>query len=203
MSHKGKLIVFEGIDGVGKSTQCKLLEEYLRNRNHTVRQLKEPSDGQYGREIRKLASQGQRLDPEKEYQLFILDRKENVKNNILPSLTRGEMIILDRYYFSTIAYQGALGLSETRVREENESFAPRPDIVIILELPVDEALKRVTQSRGTKADSFETRDYLIRVKSIFDSFKDNNIIRVDASQSSQEVAREIMDQLSKRVLSNL
>ncbi|MDH5682568.1 MAG: dTMP kinase, partial [Spirochaetota bacterium] len=131
MSHKGKLIVFEGIDGVGKSTQCELLEERLREKNHIVHRLKEPSDGQYGSQIRKLATEGKRLSPEKEYELFILDRKENVEHNILPSLSRGEIIILDRYYYSTIAYQGALGLSEARVRQDNESFAPRPDLVII------------------------------------------------------------------------
>lgn len=189
---KGKLIVFEGIDGVGKSTHAKLLRDFLTSKGHSVQLLKEPTGGQFGQEIKALALEGRNLDAEKEYALFMLDRWENVQNNILPALNRGDIVILDRYYFSTMAYQGALGLSTSRIREENEEFAPIPNLVILLELSVDKALKRISDTRKEKANHFETEDYLKKVKSIFDTFNDTCIIRMSVEDSINETKDKII-----------
>ena len=199
---KGKLIVFEGIDGVGKSTQCKLLKEYLMLNKHTVQLFREPTDGPYGNKIRSLSIEG-RSSPEEEYNLFILDRKENVKDNIIPCLNRGEIVILDRYYFSTIAYQGALGLSISRIKEENEAFAPIPDLVIILELSVNEAITRIIEKRKENTNLFETESYLKKVQTIFNTFRDPYIVRIKSEGTINEIHKRIISVVDKKLLLNL
>ncbi len=199
-AYSGKLIVIEGIDGVGKSSQCQLIADYLVRKGYTVNLLKEPSDGSYGKEIRKLAQEGRHSDPEDEYKLFILDRKDNVVNNILPSLNKGEIVVLDRYYFSTIAYQGALGLAPERIRKENEAFAPIPDLVLIMELSVDEAISRITEHRKEQTNLFETKDYLTQVKSFFDGFKEPYIVRIDSAKSKSLVQEQIIKAIEQRLL---
>ncbi len=188
-----KLIAIEGIDGVGKTTQCNMLVKYLRDKGCKVRLLKEPSDSEYGNRIRQLAKVNKRLEPKEEYKLFILDRKENLKNNVVPAFDNQEVVILDRYYFSTAAYQGVRGIDPQSILKDNESFAPVPDIVILLELDVDKALKRITEKRQDKTDSFETADYLTKVKALFDSFDHKFIFRVDSSKSVDDVHKAIAD----------
>jgi dTMP kinase len=190
-NNKVKLIAIEGIDGVGKTTQSNMLAKYLKAMGSKVRLLKEPSDSKYGKQIRQLAQDNRRLDPKEEYRLFIFDRKENLKNNIIPALNRQEIVILDRYYFSTAAYQGVLGIDPNAILKENEGFAPIPNIVILLDLPVDEALKRITENRGDKANAFETVEYLTKVKAIFDTFNYPFLFRVDSSKPVDNVHKTI------------
>lgn len=195
---KGKLIVFEGIDGVGKSSQCKHLQEYLSSRDIPCILLKEPSDGPIGAEIRKRAFEKKRLSPQEEYNSFVEDRKYNVKENIIPALNEGKIVILDRYYFSTMAYQGALGIDPQKIREENESFAPQPDFLFLLDLAVNDALKRINQNRET--DGFEEKEYLNNVKAIFDTFKEPFIKRIDVRQSEKEVFFDIFEYIQVDLL---
>ncbi|MCX7017301.1 MAG: dTMP kinase, partial [Candidatus Sumerlaeota bacterium] len=124
---RGLLVVLEGIDGTGKSTQARRLAEALEARGHTTRVLREPTDGPHGSELRRMAREG-RTDPQRERALFIADRREDVERNIRPALARGEIVVMDRYYFSTVAYQGARGLDPDELRAENEAFAPKPDL---------------------------------------------------------------------------
>ena len=106
----GKLITFEGIDGAGKSTQIRMFEEYLRNKGADALFLREPTAGKWGREIRSLLEKGDSaIPPEEAFRLFTLDRRENVEKNILPAIRAGKIVALDRYYFSSIAYQASLG----------------------------------------------------------------------------------------------
>jgi len=162
----GALICFEGIDGAGKSLQAKRLSSALDDEGYDVVYLTEPTSGEWGAKLREQAMRGIREAPEEEYLLFMRDREENVRENISPILDRGGVVVLDRYYFSTIAYQGARGLDVTRIRTENESFAPTPDLLLFLDVPVSVGLERISQSRaGTTA--FETAEYLDRVRGIF------------------------------------
>ncbi len=168
MLKRGVLFVIEGIDGSGKTTQAKRLVETLSRRGYDAVYLREPTDGPSGAEIRRAAQDGTRQgDPEKEYRLFMLDRKENVADSIHPALSAGRVVVLDRYYFSTMAYQGALGLDPERIRRENEGFAPVPDRVFYLSMTVEEGLKRISRNRGSFT-SFEKAEYLEKVKAIFD-----------------------------------
>ncbi|MBI5183082.1 MAG: dTMP kinase, partial [Nitrospinae bacterium] len=126
------LIAIEGIDGVGKTTQSRLLEGYLKDKGYNVICMSEPTNGKWGRKIREMIKVGRdNTSPEEELYLFTEDRKEDVYMNILPALEEKKIVIMDRYYISSIAYQGALGIDRKRIKEMNEEFAPVPHLTII------------------------------------------------------------------------
>jgi dTMP kinase len=165
---RGVLLVIEGIDGSGKTTQAERLAVSLMSDGYDVLSLREPTDGRWGKAIRQAAHANERRkDPEREYELFLLDRRQNVEENIAPALSAGRVVVLDRYYFSTMAYQGARGLEPGRIRVENEAFAPVPDRVFYISITVAEGLRRISQDRGGFT-SFEREEYLNRVKELFD-----------------------------------
>ena len=146
--HTDLLIAFEGIDGAGKSTQAGLLHDYLLERGYNPLITKEPTDGPYGRRIKELALRGRDgIDAEEEYLLFLNDRKEHVEDVVIPAIMDNRAVILDRYYFSTIAYQGARGFDPEMIREQNESFAVKPDLVFILDIAPHKGLIRIKKGR--------------------------------------------------------
>lgn len=154
------LIALEGIDGCGKSTLAKMLIDYLNSKGHDTVYLYEPTDGsEWGREIRTLAMSGKRPAPERELELFIKDRKYDVEHNIRPALKSGKIVVIDRYYLSSAAYQGARGIDLHEIIKINEEFAPRPDIAIVVDIDPDTALERVG-IRGSERDDFEKKEYL-------------------------------------------
>lgn len=184
---RGYLIVLEGIDGVGKSAHCRLLADYLKTRGFPVLKLFEPTRGFWGMKIRELLTEGRGdVRPEEELSWFINDRREDVEKNIRPGLDENKIVVLDRYYFSTAAYQGALGLDPRRIFRENEAFAPKPDLVFLLTVSPERCLQRIQESRSGKT-TFEKLDYLQKVQGIFDSFTDPAIRRIDATPTSDEV----------------
>ena len=189
-------IVFEGIDGTGKSPQVSLLAEALRAQGHEVITSKEPTDGPHGKRLRDSAETG-RLSPQEELDLFHLDRKEHVENLISPALARGASVILDRYYFSTMAYQGLRGFDPAEIRRTNEEFAPLPDHVFILEVPIDIALSRIGIRDG-EANEFEQRGALEGCHEIFSQLPDDFIHRIDATTSPREVHAEVLRQLQQK-----
>ncbi|AEA46082.1 dTMP kinase [Archaeoglobus veneficus] len=189
------LIAIEGIDGVGKTTIAKFLKEELEKRGYEVVLLKEPTNSEWGRKIK--ASLNKRLSAEEELELFILDRKYNVEHNILPALKQGKIVIMDRYYYSNIAYQAARGLDAERIKRINEEIAPRPDIVILLDAPPEICLERIME-RGEIPNSFEDPEYLKKVREIFKSLKDNVVI-VDASKSIDEVKKDVLRIVLERI----
>ncbi len=165
---KAQLIVIEGPDGAGKSTLQRGLAAQLTARGITVVQSREPTNGPHGTALRQ-AARSKRLAPEQELELLLKDRRAHVIDVISPALARGEWVILDRYYFSTIAYQGAAGLDLAMLQAVNEAFAPPPDVLLLLDLPVEESLKRI-QARGIASDDFERPSTLMRVREIFSTF---------------------------------
>ncbi len=187
---KGVLIVFEGIDGAGKSTQAEILLKKLRERDYPVVYYCEPSDSKWGREIKRKAQYADSLTPQEELELFQRDREENVRAHLKPSLERKEVIILDRYYFSTMAYQGAKGIDPESIRERNETFAVKPDLVFILDVEPDRGLERIAD-RGQKDLLFEREDYLAKVRQIFKRIKGDFIYHIDATQSIEHMAEQI------------
>jgi dTMP kinase len=184
-------IVLEGIDGTGKSTQARKLAEHFIDKGRTVALSREPTDGPWGTLLRNSAETG-RLSPVEELETFLKDRRQHVEELIAPALTAGNVVILDRYYFSTMAYQGVRGFDPQKIREDNEAFAPVPDLLLILDLDVDTALKRIG-SRGDTANEFEQRANLERCREIFLSVRDEPFARViDASASPDAVADAIL-----------
>jgi dTMP kinase len=184
-------IVLEGIDGTGKSTQARKLAEYFIAKGRTVALSREPTDGPWGTLLRNSAETG-RLSPEEELDAFLKDRRQHVEELISPCLSKGNVVILDRYYFSTMAYQGARGFDPRQIRKDNEAFAPVPDLLLILDLDIDTALKRIG-SRGDTANEFEQRANLERCREIFLSLSDEPFAKlIDANASVEEVAEAIL-----------
>lgn len=189
---KGLLVVFEGIDGSGKSTQARALVRKLRALGYDAPYFREPSRGRWGRELKRKAKTTGSLTPEDELTLFLADRRDNVERNLKPALRRGCVVVLDRYYFSTIAYQGAKGIDRTRIRRMNERFAPRPDLVFILDIGAAEGLSRI-ERRKSKDLLFERESYLVRVRRTFRSFRGRGIIHVDARRDREDIRRFVLE----------
>jgi len=187
---RGLFIVFEGIDGSGKTTQARRLLRRLRRRGRRAGFFREPTRGRWGREIRRLARRADSLTPKEELELFVRDRRENVARNLGPALAAGRDVVLDRYYFSTIAYQGAKGLDPERIRRLNESFAIPPDLVIVLDVEAAAGLARIA-GRGSRDELFEREDYLVRVARLFRAFAGPRVVHVDGRGEPRAIARAI------------
>ena len=188
------LIAIEGIDGSGKSTIANYLKEELEKEGFRVVVFKEPTNSVHGQKIRQ--SFNNRLDAHKELELFLLDRKHDVERNILPALKKGYIIVMDRYYYSTIAYQGARGIDIDKIKKMNEKIAPKPDLVIILDVKPEIGIRRIKE-RGDKPNKFEDLEYLEKVRKIFLELKDDNIVIVDANKNIEFVKNEVLRVIKK------
>ena len=190
--NRGLLIVFEGIDGSGKSTQCRMLADLLNKKGIANISLAEPTRGKWGMKIRQLLAKGRNgISSNEELEWFMNDRREDVKQNIEPALKAGKVVLMDRYYFSTAAYQGALGFDPEKIRVDNERFAPIPDRVLIFYNSPEKSLERIESSREEKS-AFEKRDYLIEVQTIFKSFTGPNIRYVSSDSSLEKVYEQVL-----------
>lgn len=196
---QGVLIALEGIDGAGKTTQASRLAELLVQTGHEVVRTKEPTDGTWGRKLRESAKSG-RLAPEEELRFFINDRKEHVERRIKPELAAGKIVIIDRYYFSTVAYQGARGMDPAKLLAMNEAFAPRPDLLVLLEIPPEEALRRI-QERGDVGNLFEEESSLRAVAKEFAAMDFPYLMRVDGTEPAEKVSIKLLDRLYSGLLS--
>jgi dTMP kinase len=187
---RGLLIVLEGIDGSGKTTQARALIRRLRRRGIKASFFREPTRGRWGREIKRLAARAGSLTPEEELALFVKDRRENVARNLAPALRAGRAVVLDRYYFSTMAYQGAKGLDAGRIRRMNEAFAIAPDLVLVLDVDARAGLARIS-GRKRRDELFEREDYLVRVREIFRGLKGPRFVHIDGRGDKRAIGRAI------------
>lgn len=188
---KGCLIIFEGIDGTGKSTQLRLLAERLTGCGLPVITTKEPTEGKYGQQIRALYQSRNDVTMDQELELFIKDRRDHVNRLINPALEQKKIVLCDRYYLSTIAYQGALGADLEAVRRMNE-FAPKPDLALIFQLEPSLAIKRITEKRGDLLNDFEQLDSLTKVSAIFDTLDFSFIHRINSNQPADQVHDDVI-----------
>jgi len=188
----GLLIVFEGTDGTGKSTQLQLLGHFLRIQGYPVITTREPTTGRYGREIRSLYLHRDKYSREEELELFLADRREHGQSLVGPALCQGKIVLCDRYFLSTAAYQGARGFDPEEILSRNR-FAPDPDLALLFQVPLDTGIKRITSGRGDTLNDFEQRDNLEKVAAIFSSIKRTYIQPIDASGSIEEVHREVVE----------
>lgn len=198
---QGCLIVFEGIDGSGKTTQIDLLYDRLSRAGYHVVQLKEPTEGYWGQKIRRLFTHGREgISRETELSWFIQDRRDNVTQHIRPTLERHQIVLIDRYYFSTMAYQGALGLDTETIRAQNEAFAPPPDLLLLMQIPPEHSLQLV--QKHSDPNQFEKLDYLKQVAAVFDHMQFPYLRRIDATQTIDQVHQQIwaaVDPLLRRL----
>ncbi len=196
MLNRGVLIAVEGIDGAGKTTQTLLLAERLKKVGYSTINLHEPTEGKWGQRIREIAKSGrQNISPEEELNLFYQDRLEDVTSNINPSLQEKKIVLMDRYYFSSIAYQGARGLDINAIEKMNEEFAPKPDILFILDLKPSVAIQRIKRNRDDGPNEFEKNKHLEKAREIFlDRFSNREytkIIEANGRRSPEEISNSI------------
>jgi dTMP kinase len=188
----GFLVAFEGIDGAGKTTQAKAVQDELQRLGYEAVYLREPTDGPIGQKLRQVMVSG-RPEPMEEFRLFLADRTEDVEENIRPGLERGAAVCIDRYYISSIAYQGALGLDPEMIRLENEKIAPKPDLILYFRIPVEESLARIRSSRESGQNLFEKKQYQERVYAQFEAMRLPNMVTIDAMRDQQQLQDEIVD----------
>ncbi len=191
----GVLVALEGIDGSGKSTQAKLLSAWAEGLGFEVVSTREPTTGKWGRRIRE-SSVTKRMSARDELAAFVNDRREHVKLELEPALERGAFVIVDRYYYSSVAYQGARGLDPMKVLELNRSFAPMPDAVFLMELEPRVSLARI-QSRGAGQDLFESLEALTKAREIFTwlARQDRHVVFIDAAQKPEVVHQNLVFEL--------
>jgi len=189
----GLLIAVEGIDGAGKTSVAALLAQYCGERGIACVLSKEPTSLRWGRELRKSAQEG-RLTLEQELELFRKDREMHVTGTIRPALEQRHVVIVDRYYWSTAAYQGARGADPAAMVADHESFAPRPDVFLVLDVPVERGLERIRR-RGDEPNDFEKAAGLERARAIFRSLAESSpghSLLVDAAASVRDVSRQCL-----------
>lgn len=185
----GLLIAIEGIDGAGKTTLARGLAQELNKLGIEPLLTKEPTSGPHGTALRQSATTG-RLSPSDELDLFVADRREHVEQLLRPALAAGRVVILDRYYFSNAAYQGAAGLDSAEILAQNETFAPKPDLLLLLDLSPQLGLSRIA-ARGDRANAFENEASLTRCRSIFRGIE--NAVRIDAARSAEAVLSDALE----------
>ncbi len=190
MLSKPMFIVFEGIDGSGKSTQARRLADYMRSISRPVTLTAEPSNSPAGLKIKSLTS---RLPAEVETELFIEDRRHHVQNVIKPALSKGFDVICDRYVYSSAAYQGSCGISPKEIMKRNFEFAPRPDITFLIEIPLEVAIQRIQTNRKGAFSVFEKLESLKLVDLIYRGLNEKDIKRVDGTQDEETVHRYIIE----------
>ena len=201
MKKDPKFIVFEGIDGAGKSTQISLLQKALAERGVRSITSAEPTDLPSGKELRRALSGELKKTPYEMAEMFSTDRAfHNTDPNvgISKQLSDGYTVISDRYYYSSLAYQGSVLGFDTVARLNLENGDIRtPDICIFLDLSPQKSLARIG-GRGMAVEIYENLEYLTKTRAMFfDVFeklreRGENIAIIDASGSVEEVAEQVL-----------
>lgn len=196
---RGILIVFEGIDGSGKSTQLRRSAAALRARGLDVVETGEPTRGTWGRKIREMARTTDRAPRETELAWFIKDRREHMQDFVEPALAAGRIVLCDRSYFSTVAYQGARGFDPARLLADSQAEFGRPDLVLFFDVDPELGLARVAARGGQHEPAFEELGYLERVAEIFRSLELPELVRIDAGKDAETVGAAVMREIERLV----
>jgi dTMP kinase len=195
----GRLIAFEGLDGCGKSTQIERLATALRREGVDVVETREPTDGPHGRRIRAAARSGEVVTAEQELAWFVADRRDHVAEVIAPALAAGRTVLSDRYFLSSVAYQGARGCDPAAILADSEAEFPLPQLALLLEIDAAAGLARV-RSRGRALEPrFEEREFLNAVAAIFARVDRPYIARIDASPGADDVERAVAQCVKQRL----
>ena len=198
-------IVIDGIDGSGKSETIKMLHNYLFSKNKTFRILttREPTNGNYGKQIRKMLSKEKnpKSNSKKLMGLFLKDRREHLKYTIEPFLKMSNdneinIVLCDRYYYSTIAFQGAQGLDMNELVKKNKNFR-KPDIAFILDVEPSLALKRIEYR---KKEKFEQLEFMKKIRANFlklPKLLKDKIKIIDSSKSLKNAFISVRKEIDK------
>ena len=199
---KGLFITFEGGDGCGKTTQIKLLDEYLQSKGYKTLLTREPGSKGLGIKLREiLLNYDGEVSPNCESFLFLADRAQNVDCLIKPALEDGTIVICDRHTDSSVAYQGyGRGLDIERIKFLNNiaTSGLKPDLTIILDVDVETSQKRV----GSEKDRMESAgiEFFERVrKGYLEIAKEepNRVKVINSNQSIEAIHKEILELIQK------
>lgn len=194
-SDSGLLVVIDGIDGAGKTTQARLLVEALTRAGLAVVASREPTQGPWGQKIRATLVSGQRLPFDEELDAFVRDRCEHQEQTILPALAAGRAVVLDRYFYSTIAYQGIRGGQIDEIDSRVRASALQPDIAFVLDIDPKIAAVRIRQRDGAP-NAFERLDDQIAIRAIFKRLAQNDdLTELDADRPVDALHLELMRHL--------
>lgn len=202
-------VVFEGIDGAGTSTQLKILQE--RKESAKIDFSAEPTSSQTGVFLRQILGGKVNLDPKTVAFLFAADRAEHIygQNGIENSLKNGKAVIIDRYIFSSLAYQG-VSCGKELPRMLNSTF-PLPELLFFFDIAPEKSLERI-QSRETK-EIYENDKYLTDTRKqyldVIEEYKNASfakgmkIVTIDATQTKEEISKIIWSHISKLPIFNM
>lgn len=203
--NQGRFIVFEGIDGAGKTTQAKILAKRLEDMGKRVYMTAEPTTLPSGKALREVLSGSVVKSDAEIAAMFVLDRiahNVDIESGIEKMISEGTVIICDRYYYSSLAYQGS-AVDYEWVKSMNVSCPDirHPDICVFLDLTPEESMKRISRGRET-TEIYENTDTLRRVRESFmrvieDVGGQDRIAVVDASSDIEQIAERIFEAVSK------
>ena len=207
---KGCFITFEGMEGCGKSTQIRLLADALKTEGREVEVSRSPGGTPVAEKIRtllKVPTEGDDLTPETELLLFGACHAQMTRHLILPVLERGEILLSDRFFDSTTAYQGyARGLDLDMVLRINRFACGElePDLTLLLDLDPELGIERSRRRAALEADRFDSEKMKFHhdVRNAFLDLARRNAGRfrvIDASRSQEEVHRQIMEAVHDRL----
>jgi dTMP kinase len=206
----GRFLTIEGIEGVGKTTQVARLSKGLDERGIAHVVTREPGGTPLAERIREIVlnnTHGEALPPTAELLLMFAARAVHLANHIEPQLKAGRWVVCDRFTDATYAYQGGgrrMGTDDIRQLEAMVQGARRPDLTLLLDAPVDQALQRARQrNAGAAADRFESEraEFFERVREAYRAraaAEPDRIAVVDAGQSADRVAAQILSLLAAR-----
>lgn len=207
MTKRGAFISFEGGDGAGKSTQIRLLADWLRNAGHDVVVTREPGGSKGAEIIRDLLVKGDtdRWSPMSEALLMYAARRDHLEKTILPGLESGAIVITDRFADSTMAYQGlagALGSKTIEALFELVVGADKPDLTIILDAPAEEGLRRASADNGETRFEEKGTEFQQSVREAFLTIARENPQRcvvLDARAPIETVAAQVTNAIKSRL----
>ena len=200
MKNRGKLIVFEGLDGAGTTTQMKVLGEKLSENGRNAFVTHEPTDNPIGKLVRQALQKKIQVPSNSLALLYAADRDDHLYNKeygLVKKLELGIDVITDRYFYSSIAYQ-SVECSEAFIRTIN-AFFPNPDILIFVDTSVDECLKRIDK-RGEEKELFEKETYLTKVREKYLELLSTlpqsvSLIKIDGMKSIDQISNEITEKV--------
>jgi len=201
---RGVLVAIEGIDGVGKTTQSIRLVERLNALGFEAVRFFEPTDGTYeGTVVRESFSRGDPVSNHELLALFITDRRYDVETHIAPALSDRKIVVMDRYFLSTAAYQSD-NIPWQEILEMNREFAPEPDIIIIVDWPAETAMELLSK-RGLVLTNAENESRLLQVRKRYlemASADSGNYMVIEEIADVEDVADEILDALLSYIYNN-
>ena len=195
MRKRGKFILFDGIDGSGKSTQCEMLYQYALQKHLNCIKLFEPTTGEWGLKIRKMLSMDTPPPVEEQINMFIKDRMEDVSKNINPALSEGKIIIMDRYFYSNAAYQGTSEMLPEKIIQKNIDLNfPIPDRIYFLDIDPEAGIERI-KKRNTpdEMEIFEKLAFQQQVRENFLSIINSKFMVLNGENTREKIFTEIIN----------